>query len=467
MPDSIRVRYVDDEPDLPALVADNLERRDHRLTVETATSVADGLEALEDVDCLLSDYRLGDGTGFDLLEGAHEKHPDLPVIFFTETGSERVASRAIGAGVTDYVLKDVVAEQYDLLANKIVAAVEQRRALDRAAELERHLHELTDQADDVMYVFSGDLSEVLFMNDAYESVFQQPVERVEEDPTAFLEAIHPEDRERVSMAMQRVMEGQLVWIDYRIDTAGPEATWVSTRAKPIIDGGAVDRIVGYTRDITDRKAYAWELERANEQLAQFAGVLAHDLRNPIAVADGYVDLLRERSDAQELEYVADALGRMDRMVTNLLDLARAGATIEEPEPVALGELSDRCWKTVAHGEATLEVATTGTIQGDWSRLRNVFENLFRNAIEHGGADVTVTVGELEDHDGFYVEDDGPGIPPDERAAVFDRGHTSAASGTGFGLAIVGEVLEAHGWEVDVTEGSAGGARFEITGVEVA
>ncbi|SMO78633.1 PAS domain-containing sensor histidine kinase [Halorubrum cibi] len=84
-------------------------------------------------------------------------------------------------------------------------------------------------------------------------------------------------------------------------------------------------------------------------------------------------------------------------------------------------------------------------------------------IDHGGGSVTVTVGDLSD--GFYVEDDGPGIPEEARADVFESGHTTAEAGTGFGLAIVREIVEAHGWTVAVTDGDAGGARFEFTDVD--
>ena len=75
------------------------------------------------------------------------------------------------------------------------------------------------------------------------------------------------------------------------------------------------------------------------------------------------------------------------------------------------------------------------------------------------------IGELDDKEGFYVEDDGPGIAADDRKQVFEAGYSSTREGTGFGLSIVKEIVEAHGWEIRVTEGTNGGARFEITGVE--
>ena len=89
-------------------------------------------------------------------------------------------------------------------------------------------------------------------------------------------------------------------------------------------------------------------------------------------------------------------------------------------------------------------------------------------MEHGSSDgdaVTITVGELPDGDGFYVEDDGVGIPPDAREDVFDPGYSTDEDGTGFGLSIVRQVVEAHEWEIRAVEGSEGGARFEVTGVD--
>jgi signal transduction histidine kinase len=94
----------------------------------------------------------------------------------------------------------------------------------------------------------------------------------------------------------------------------------------------------------------------------------------------------------------------------------------------------------------------------------LIENLLRNAVEHADAS-TITVGALPDESGFFVEDDGNGIPPDEREDVFDPGLTTADKGTGFGLSIVEEIADGHDWTVRVTAGEAGGARFEITGVE--
>jgi signal transduction histidine kinase len=151
-------------------------------------------------------------------------------------------------------------------------------------------------------------------------------------------------------------------------------------------------------------------------------------------------------------------------VEDTLELARQGDTVGHREPIAMTELVGRGWGMIDSGDATLEIADEFVVHGDPDRLQQVFENLFRNSVEHGGDGVTVRVGRTSEG-GFYVEDDGPGIPEEDRDAIFAPGETSRSDGTGFGLPIVGRIAEAHGWRVAVTDGSDGGARFEFRGVE--
>jgi PAS domain S-box-containing protein len=237
-----------------------------------------------------------------------------------------------------------------------------------------------------------------------------------------------------------------------------------TNLAPVITDGDVSRIVGITRNVTERVERERQLRSRNEQLDEFASVVSHDLRNPLNVAVGRLDLLESECDSDHLPPIVRALSRMEEIVDDTLTLARQGQTVAETEPVDLGALVDACWQTVGETRASVELVADATLRGDRSRLRHVFENLFRNAVEHGGEDVTVRVGRLGDR-GFFVEDDGPGIPPDDRAAVFDPGHTTGDGGTGFGLTIVNRITEAHGWSVSVAESAVGGARFEFEHVD--
>ena len=204
-----------------------------------------------------------------------------------------------------------------------------------------------------------------------------------------------------------------------------------------------------------------ELTRQNERLEEFTSVVSHDIQNPLTVAAGNLQLAIENNDSEYLNKVKRAHDRMEALVDNLLTLAQEGANTADITPVSLTELSEGCWQNVETSTATLNVTTNSIVFADKNRLKQLFENLFANAVEHGGE--TVTVGALED--GFYVSDDGPGIPVDERDQVFKFGHSTSDSGTGFGLNIVKEIVETHDWKISVTEEETGGARFEITGVE--
>ncbi|WP_115891862.1 ATP-binding protein [Haloferax sp. Atlit-48N] len=222
-------------------------------------------------------------------------------------------------------------------------------------------------------------------------------------------------------------------------------------------------------DVTERERYREELERQNERLDQFASLVSHDLRNPLNVATGQFELLcEELGVAEENEHavaVERAFDRMDDLIGQVLTLAREGRPVEQWDAVLLSSVATESWGMVETATADLRVADDVEFKADTARLQRLFENLFRNALDHGGPDVTVTVGVLPDREGFYVADDGPGIPLEDRDSVFEPGYTTREGGTGFGLAIVAEIVAAHGWTVQVTESDTGGARFEIFGIE--
>ncbi|MFB6311993.1 MAG: PAS domain S-box protein [Salinirussus sp.] len=206
-----------------------------------------------------------------------------------------------------------------------------------------------------------------------------------------------------------------------------------------------------------------EIRRERDRLDEFAGVLSHDIRNPLNVAMGRVTLAKEADEPDEhLVHVEHALERIERLIEDALTLAREGARVGETEQIDLRATAEEAWWNVETGEASLEVTEDRDLAADHSRLLQVFENLFRNAVEHGGQTVTVTVGATTD--GFFIADDGPGIPPEERELIFESGYSTGEESTGYGLAIVKRIIDAHGWTIDVTESESGGARFEVTDV---
>jgi len=251
--------------------------------------------------------------------------------------------------------------------------------------------------------------------------------------------------------------------DFTVPTeAGPRE--VHARTVPwYTDEGDLAGVCGVAVDITDRKNRERELQRERDRLEEFASLVSHDLRNPLRVAKGQAELAGETCDTKHLEETVAALDRMDRLIDDLLTLARNGERIGELEPVDLADVVERCRTSVVTDDATIQTELDGGIVADRSRLRQLIENLLRNAVEHAGEEVTITVGELDE--GFFVEDDGTGIPEEEHEVVFEAGYSTSDGGTGFGLSIVRQVADSHGWDVSVGDGETGGARFEVTGVE--
>jgi len=209
------------------------------------------------------------------------------------------------------------------------------------------------------------------------------------------------------------------------------------------------------------------LTRQNRQLDEFASVVAHDLRNPLQVADGKINLANETQDLSQLEDALQALDRMETLIQDLLRFAKEGDTVTEMSTVSLDSVATQAWRNVEAPAASLDVESTFEFQADASRLQQVFENLFANSVTHGGDEVAVTAGSLDDQTGFYISDNGTGIPASDRDRIFESGYSTSSGETGFGLAIVREIIEAHGWEISATESADGGARFEITGIDSA
>ena len=245
------------------------------------------------------------------------------------------------------------------------------------------------------------------------------------------------------------VDGQRRRLAVRVD----DVTRVGTRGHVIV-----------LRDVTELETYADSLERQTEQLDRFASVVSHDLRNPLSVAQLYLDEIDD--DREEVAAAREAVERMDGLIDGALDLARQGRVVEDPDQVDLADAATEAWRFVETG-GDLELVVGGTtIEADDERLRTLFENLFRNSTEHAAENgqPSVRVGTVED--GFYVEDDGPGIPDDRKSEVFREGYTTGEDGTGLGLAVVKSVARAHGWDVRVEDGDDGGARFVFEGVHV-
>lgn len=331
-------------------------------------------------------------------------------------------------------------------------------------EAEQLLAQLIEHNPDIIWMFSPDWDELKFVDDAYEDLWGRSIRALVDDPVDFLNGVHPDDRATVREHMEQLSGEEAIDFEFRVNAEEDYGRHVWVEGEPIYDDDEFVAVAGFVRDITERKQYERELERKNERLEHFASILSHDLRNPLNVASGRLELVQRECDSDHLVDIEQSLDRIGALIDNLLLLAREGSPTENVQAVDLATVAERCWQNVETADATLLVETERTIRAAPSRLKQLLENLIRNGVEHGGEDVTIRVEDLDD--GFSVADDGSGIPAAERDRVFEMGYSTAADGTGLGLSIVTEIADAHGWTVDVTESTDGGARFDVTGVDI-
>ena len=244
-----------------------------------------------------------------------------------------------------------------------------------------------------------------------------------------------------------------------------EERLIQLTRSPLTKRGETYGWVVLAQDVTVPERQRRELEQQNTRLDGFAKVVAHDLRNPLTVIAGYTDLAEQTGEKQHFEMVREAVSRMETFLEELLLLSQQGKTVQNLQPVSLATACEAVRKGIADDRLLVETETDSMVMADENRLHQVLDNLFRNARDHNDGDVVVRIGELAD--GFYVEDDGPGIPAETRKDVFEAGFSTRPDSSGFGLAIILDIIEAHGWTVSVSDGATGGARFEINGVSFA
>ncbi|MCU4717383.1 PAS domain S-box protein [Halapricum hydrolyticum] len=453
-PEPIRVLHVDSDADLLEVVAEHLESEAPALRVEGATTPEAALDRLgrDSIDCVVSDHRPAGIDGLALLERVRERDPEMPFVLYTSHGSEEIASEAISAGVTEYMQKETGTDQYAVLANTIVNAVEHARAEAALGESEQRYRTLVEQSHDGIFIYQDGVFE--FVNERLCAI--TGYEESELLGMGAFELIHPEDRDRVREIVRRRQAGENGSSRYeaRIVTADGETRELSLNVRSITYDGEPAQM-GSARDVTDRY-------RSDERLDEFASVVAHDLRNPLNVLAGRLNLARETGDDVHFDALERSIDTMETLLEDMRELARAGLPVRDPVVVDVADAA-RAAREGLDAELDLTLADDlPTIEADRDRLEDAFAECFENVAVHA-EDRSVRVEPVAG--GFAVVDDGPAIPEGERDRVFEAGYTTDPDRTGFGLAIVEWIADAHGWSVAAEESSSGGTRIVVTDVE--
>jgi len=514
------VLVVGHDPDRPALRA-ALADGEFDPSIVAVADLPGALDALERhrVDCVVSAYEVPDASGrtfmggLTLLEAVRSEHGDVPFVLLSDVVNEDSLRRAADLGVRAYVRdrasENVVEQLRYHLDSALRGRLAERRAAeqDRINELMRRVTQtlvLEQERDAMLRALCGELTGADIYR--YAAYHRRAEPGVQAEPETAAGDVTQEPG-RSSLAERCLQEGTLLADRLAGDDGSPEARamrvgvpiayetdrygvlvletapghgFFDTERAVLAElgeaiGHALDAIE--TREaLREREA---DLQRRTEQLEEFASLVSHDIRNPLNVAQGYVDVLSTRTDDEAVAEVATSLDRIETIVEDILALTRAGQSIER-SPTALSAVVEDAWASVdtggteAESRATLDVGSLPRVSADASQLQRVFENLFRNSIEHGlPADATageasgqaITISVRYEAGDLVVEDDGVGFPEGATEALFELGETSGESGTGIGLAIVADLLAEHGWSITAEDREAGGARFRIQGIE--
>jgi len=213
-----------------------------------------------------------------------------------------------------------------------------------------------------------------------------------------------------------------------------------------------------------------QVERYDRTSKEVVDILAHDIGNYLQIACGRAQMLEEESDTDIS--VTEYLERINEVVKDTKDMLEHGTLVDETEEFYLDDVAKETWERMGFEEGELGVYADIEIEADQTRLESMLENLYKNSIEHGGEDVKVQVGPVQtvptttrsqdgNIQGFFVQDDGPGIPEEDREKVLDTDFTTGKGSSGLGLSIVDQIADAHGWEMRIKESSLGGAKFEF------
>jgi PAS domain S-box-containing protein len=391
--------------------------------------------------------------------------------------------RDIGHTVTDVSGAPIV------VRGLMVDVTEHHYDIERRDEVERRYQALVEQTPVVTYIDDIETERTLYISPQVELLLgYSPAEFTREEPL-WPWILHPDDRDRM---LERSHEADRVFggysgEEYRMVAKDGRVVWVHDEAVMIRDeDGRPSYWQGVWVDVTERRraqdlereleierGEAAELRALDEMKNTFLQAVSHDLRTPLAAILGLaVTLERQHPESGDVRDMAGRIAanarKLDRMVTDLLDLDRLSHGIVEPnvEPIDVGTLVARVVdesEFLSGRTVTFDVTETSA-EVDPTKVERIVENLLANAVRHTPpeAQIWVHVSPREEGAHIVVADEGPGVPTEERTEIFEpfrQGDTS--SGVGIGLTVVARFAELHGGHAWVDDREGGGAAFHV------
>jgi len=298
---------------------------------------------------------------------------------------------------------------------------------------------------------------IIYANDGFAEVTGYSREETVGRNCRFLQG--EETREEPIAEMRDAIDAaESVAVELRNYRKNGEMFWNRVTIAPLFDdSGDVDYFVGCQEDVTARREIMAEY-------GSLGSVLSHDLQNPLQTVRGRLELAIETGNIDHVEEAIPSVDRLEALTNDIASVLQTGTITPKRDYVSVERAAESVWESRedCHDESSLEVVDSPAVTGNRGAIGRMMDNLIGNSIEHGEPPVTIRVGGLED--GFYVEDDGPGIPEGNREKVFEQGFSTKESGdeTGVGMTSVRQIVLAHGWRITITDSEElGGVRFEI------
>lgn len=390
---------------------------------------------------------------------------DIPTLALTN--SKTKIKDIVTKNYTDHFL--ITSEEQDIQKKAFINRVQNVVQVQEDNKIQREdLPVLLEEAPEITVVFDSDMN-IKYINNYYgETVDKKPrnIERRED----IISRIHPDDIEKIRNDFEYLKQNpsETTRTEFRwSDEDSGEWVWFEAIGQNLNSYDSIDGIFCTLRDINDRKEHEKEVKRQRDRLDNVVDIMSHDLRNLMSVAMSRSEILIHNYNDENAKSIKKSLNRMDNLISDSVELAEGGKKVVDFKSINLKRLLEKCKENAIGDKAELECADKVVIKADKDKLSNLIENIYNNAIEHNDKqDLILRSGAIEEN-GFYIEDNGKGIPEEEREKVLKSGYKGDnSSGSGLGLKIVDEIVKSHDWSLEITESASGGARFEITGVEI-
>jgi PAS domain S-box-containing protein len=453
-----------------------------------ATNGADALEFVkrETPALVLLDVKLPDINGIEVCRRI-KADPDTNCVLVLQTSAALTGRddkiRGLEGGADNYLAAPIEADE--LIAN-VNALLRMRQTQDDLRDSEERFRQLTDNIEDVFWMFSVPERSLVYVSPAYTTIWGRGCDSLRENNESWLDAVHPEDRPRIGARWEALDLIPHFDDEYRVLLPGGATRWVRDRLFPVRDSrGEVYRVARVTSDISPRKEMEALLRAADNNKNQFLATLAHELRNPLSPIRNAAALLGAGGDggserqARAREVITRQVDHLAHLVDDLLDVARIseGKIALRREDVNLGAVIGQAIETAAplisaRGHR-LEVRLPEDqvwVSGDPVRLAQSMGNLLHNAAKFTpkGGEITVTATLVGDKVRVAVHDTGIGIAEDNLPRIFGM-FTQAAvppdrapEGLGIGLSLVSRLLEMHGGQLSAESPGIGlGSTFTV------